>query len=99
MEYEQLGAEYQADTLAEALYAREVEFFHYDFDRANFEAMLKTLPAGDFRVMIQSRLAETRAQMGNVEAIYAALKSRITEGHAAAVERVRLRRAEARSGG
>jgi hypothetical protein len=33
MNYEQLPTEYKYDTLADAMYAREVEYFHYDFDR------------------------------------------------------------------
>lgn len=94
MKYEQLSDEYQADTLAEALYAREVEFFHYDFDRGNFVAMLKTLPAGPFREIIETRLKETLVQMGNVEAIYTALKSRITDpqAHQEAVARCASKR-------
>lgn len=82
MKYEQLSDEYQADTLADALYAREVEFFHYDFDRGNFEKMIESMPPSQFRESIQARLNETLVQMGNVEAIYAALRSRITDPQA-----------------
>ena len=96
MKYEQLSDEYQADTLADALYAREVEFFHYDFDRGNFEKMIESMPPSPFRESIQARLSETLVQMGNVEAIYAALRSRITDpqAHAAAAARCAKKRRE-----
>ena len=96
MKYSQLSQEYQDDTLAEALYAREMEFFHYDFDRANFELLLADLEPGNYFDMIHKRLGETLVQMARVEAIHAALVSRITDpqAHLAAVERCARKRAE-----
>lgn len=89
MKYTQLDNTYRDDVLAEALYARELEYFHYDFDRANFAEMLKTLPEGEYRAAIQARHDATLQQMANVEAIYAALKAQVTDpiAHQAAVQR------------
>lgn len=94
MKYVQLSEDYRDDHLAEAMYAREVEWFHYDFDRANFERMLEALPDGEYKDMIAKRLGETLGQMAQVELIYEALKAQITDPtkHAAAVARVALRR-------
>ena len=97
MKYTQLPSTYQDDTVAEAMYAREVEFFHYDFDRKNFECLLKTLPKGTYRTNVEERLAGTKVQMASVEAIYEALKEQITSPtrHAAAVKRTTAKRAAA----
>lgn len=94
MHFQQLAKTYRDDTIADAMYAREVEFFHYDFDRANYVAMLKTLPAGAFRALIQQRLDETLEQIGNVSAIHAALLSQVTDqrAHAAAIKRTAAKR-------
>ena len=94
MKYTQLSQSYRDDTLAEAIYAREVEYFHYDFDRANFEALLKATPPGEFRVDIEARLASTIEQMGHVERIHNALAARVVDkkAHAAAVKRVTAKR-------
>lgn len=91
MEYEQLEQDYRDDHLAEAMYQREAEWFHYDFDRINFERMLTALPpVGEYREQIEGRLKTTRAQMVAVDLVYAALKSQIidTARHQAAIARV-----------
>lgn len=94
MNYEQLSQEYQDDVLADALYAREVEWFHYNFDRVNFEHLLLSLPPGEYRSGIERKLSSTIVQMNAVELIYAALKSQITDvvAHSAAVSRVSAKR-------
>ncbi len=94
MQYKQLDQTYRDDTIAEAMYAREVEFFHYDFDRVNYAQMLQTLPKGPFRDQVQKNHDETIVQMDRVERVYAALQSQITdqESHAAAVQRCRGKR-------
>jgi hypothetical protein len=94
MNYEQLPAEYKYDTLADAMYAREVEYFHYDFDRKNFEYLLANSTDSEFLLNIAERLDATRKQMDNVLLIIAALKSQIDdeEAYAAAVERVTAKR-------
>lgn len=99
MEYEQLEQEYRDDHLAEAMYAREVEWFCYDFDRRNFEKMLTGLPAGEYRTMLEKRRADTLAQMTAVDLVYAALKSQVTDvtAHKAAVARVSAKRAAAKT--
>ena len=92
MHYQQLPKTYRDDTIADAMYAREVEFFHYDFDRANYVAMLKTLPSGAFRDNVEKLLAETLMQIDSVNRIYAALQSQAGSGHAAAVKRAAAKR-------
>lgn len=94
MEYEQLELSYREDTLAAAMYARELEYFHYDFDRKNFEKLLEAFPEGEYRSNIEARLASTIEQMANVERIYVALKSQIIDqaAYEAAVVRVKKKR-------
>lgn len=94
MKYEQLPAEYKYDTLAEAMYAREVEFFHYDFDRINFEHILANVTDNEFAANVTERLYETRKQMSNVLGVVAALKAQIddADAYAAAVERATAKR-------
>lgn len=95
MKYTQLTQQYMDDTLAEAMYAREVEFFHYDFDRVNFIEILRDMPIGEFRTNTEARLACTIEQMNLVERIYNALQSQITNKIAfdEAVHRTTTRRA------
>ena len=94
MNYEQLPAEYKYDILADAMYAREVEHFHYDFDRKNFEHLLANATDNEFAASVAERLNDTRKQMGNVEAIMSALKEQIEDQAAydAAVVRVTAKR-------
>jgi hypothetical protein len=94
MEYQQLSNEYKYDTLADAMYAREVEHFHYDFDRKNFEHLLANATDNEFAANVAERLNDTRKQMGNVEVIITALRAQIDndEEYAAAVERVTAKR-------
>jgi hypothetical protein len=76
------------------MYAREVEYFHYDFDRKNFEHLLANATDNEFASNVAERLDATRKQMGNVMLIISALKSQIDdeEAYAAAVERVTAKR-------
>ena len=94
MDYEQLPTEYKYDVLADAMYAREVEHFHYDFDRKNFEHLLANATDNEFAASVAERLDATRKQMGNVNAIIAALKEQIEDqaAYAAAVVRVTAKR-------
>ena len=94
MQYEQLAKSYKYDTLADAMYAREVEYFHYDFDRINFEHLLANATDNEFASEVAERLDATRKQMGNVLLIINALRSQIDdeEAYAAAVERVTAKR-------
>ncbi len=89
MDYKQIDSTYRDDVIAEAMYSREMEHFHYDFDRINFEFLLLELPDGEYRNEVKDRLATTIMQMGRVEQIHAALKSQITDqtAHDAAVAR------------
>jgi hypothetical protein len=82
MKYEQLPTEYKYDTLADAMYAREVEYFHYDFDRKNFEHLLANATDNEFAANVAERLDSTRKQMGNVEAVVEALKAQIDDADA-----------------
>lgn len=94
MNYEQLPTEYKYDTLADAMYAREVEYFHYDFDRKNFEHLLANAKDNEFAANVAERLDATRKQMSNVMAVADALKAQIddADAYAAAVERVTAKR-------
>jgi hypothetical protein len=94
MKYEQLPTEYKYDTLADAMYAREVEYFHYDFDRKNFEHLLANATDNEFAANVAERLDATRKQMGNVMAVTEALRAQIddADAYAAAVERVTAKR-------
>jgi hypothetical protein len=93
MIYSQLPSSYKYDTLADAVYGREVEYFHYDFDRMNFEYILKDLPECEYRTNIENRLADTVGTMAQVERTMAALLAQIddptayAEGVARAIER------------
>lgn len=94
MKYEQLPTEYKYDTLADAMYAREVEHFHYDFDCKNFEHLLANATDNEFAANVAERLNSTRKEMGNVMLIISALKSQIEDeqAYAAAVERMTVKR-------
>ena len=94
MIYTQLPADYKYDTLADAMYAREVEYFHYDFDRKNFEHLLANATDNEFAANVEERLSSTRKEMSNVIAIMAALKSQIEDeqAYAAAVKRAIAKR-------
>jgi hypothetical protein len=94
MIYSQLSTEYKYDTLADAMYAREVEFFHYEFDRKNFEYLVANATDNEFASDVAERLEATKKQMGNVAAIMAALHAQIEDQAAynAAVIRVTAKR-------
>lgn len=94
MKYQQLLSTHKDDTIAEAMYSREMEYFAYEFDAINFKHLLANTPDGPYKQNLQERLDSTLAQMGNVDAIYDALASQITdqEAHAAAVLRTTEKR-------
>ena len=94
MIYTQLPLEYKYDTIAEAMYAREIEYFHYDFDRANFQHLLENASDNEFASDVADRLSATKKQMGNVAAIMDALRSQIEDeqAYADAVARVTAKR-------
>ena len=94
MIYTQLPTIYKYDTLADAIYAREVEYFHYDFDRINFEYLLANATDNEFAANIAERLNDTRKQMANVNAVIAALHAQIDDQaeYKAAVVRVTAKR-------
>jgi hypothetical protein len=94
MQYTQLPMAYKYDTLADAIYAREVEYFHYDFDRTNFEHLLANAKDNEFAANVAERLDSTRKQMANVEAVMAALHAQIDDQaeYEAAVVRVTAKR-------
>lgn len=95
MQYEQLSQDYRDDYLAEALYAREMEWFQYEFDAINFEHMLRSLPPeSPYYMEIQQHLDGTRKQQWRSEKVMDALRAQITdeERHKAAVERTRAKR-------
>ena len=94
MNYEQITPTYRDDLIAEALYGREIEYFHYDFDRINFEHILKDLPECDYRTLIEKRHSDTVGAMAQVYKTAKALRAQITdpEAHAAAIVRTTEKR-------
>ena len=98
MIYSQIPESYKYEVIAEAIYGREMEHFHYDFDRINFERLLANTPEGEYRNNLQQRLDDTLMQMANVDAIYAALQAQIDdqEAYLEAVKVVTQRREEAK---
>jgi hypothetical protein len=76
------------------MYAREVDFFHYEFDRKNFEYLVANATDNEFASDVAERLEATKKQMGNVAAIMAALHAQIEDQAAynAAVIRVTAKR-------
>lgn len=77
MNYTQLSETYKYDIIADAIYARELEYFHYDFDRKNFKHLLLNEIDAEFAKNIAERLKDTEKQMQNVLAIIDAIKSQI----------------------
>lgn len=96
MKYTQLSNNYKYDTLASAIYGREVEYFHYDFDRLNFEYLLANSTDKEFLENVAERLDATRKQMANALSIIEALNAQIDdrEAYEAAVVRVTAKRKE-----
>ena len=88
MNYTQLTPDYKYRHLATAIYGREMEYFHYDFDRINFEHMASNLPDGPFKDDILNRIKEVKQQMQNLNAIMSALWAQVDdeEAYASAVE-------------
>lgn len=96
MIYTQIQDSYKYRHIANAVYAREMEYFHYDFDLKNFEHLVENIPPSAFRDDVEKRIVETKAQMENVLAIIAALKSQIDdeEAYAEAVSHTTRQREE-----
>lgn len=95
MIFTQLPSTYKYDILAEAIYGREIEYFHYEFDRVNFEHILKDLPECEYRTNMEKRLFDTEAMMKQSEKTMAALWAQIDdkEAYDAAVIRTTEKRA------
>lgn len=100
MTYTQLPGSYKYRHIAGAIYEREVEYFHYDFDRINFEHILSRTPDAPFASEIATRLESVRAQMGMVRAVIDALWSQIDDmaAYNLAAEELRRERAEKERG-
>lgn len=96
MKYKQLPKTHKADTIAEAMYGREMEYFHYEFDVINFKHLIHNASEGADTKDIQVRLAESLASMATVEAVYEALQAQITDQaeHEAAIIRTTKKRQE-----
>lgn len=89
MIYSQIPTTYKYDVLAEAIYAREMEHFHYKLDSVNFTYLIANQPEGEYRRELQARLVTTQEQMAKVEGVYNALVAQIEDEveYAAAVQR------------
>lgn len=96
MKYKQLPETYKADTIADAMYGRELEYFHYEFDATNFKHLIDNAPQGADMTDLEKRLTETNVQMVAVDNSYKALEAQITDHaeHEAAVIRATKRRKE-----
>ena len=98
MNYTQINNDYQYDTIADAIYAREVEHFHYNFDRVNFLFILAQGGQDEaFIADVAERLQSTIVQMQKVELMTNALRDQIKDPAAydRAVQRVTEKRASA----
>lgn len=89
MNYTQIPTTYKYDVLAEAIYAREMEHFHYSLDAVNFAYLIANQPESDYRQELRARLTTTQEQMAKVEGVYGALVAQIKDQaeYAAAVQR------------
>jgi hypothetical protein len=94
MNYTQLTTDYKYRHLAAAIYAREMEHFHYEFDRINFQHMAADLADGQFKHDILNRIKEVEQQIQSVNAIMAALWAQVDdqEAYASAVEYITEKR-------
>lgn len=98
MNYTQINDDYRYDTIADAIYAREVEHFHYNFDRVNFLFILTQGGQDEaFIADVAERLQSTIVQMQKVELMTNALRAQIEDPAAydRAVQRVTEKRASA----
>ena len=89
MIYSQIPPTYKYDVLAEAIYAREMEHFHYSLDAVNFAYLIANQPESEYKRELQTRLVTTQEQMAKVEGVYGALVAQIEDQaeYAAAVQR------------
>jgi len=97
MIYSQIPPTYKYDVLAEAIYAREMEHFHYNLDVVNFAYLIADQLEGEYKRELQTRLVTTQEQMAKVESVYNALTAQIEDQamYAAAVERAAQKRSTA----
>jgi ferritin-like metal-binding protein YciE len=94
MKYEQLSTDYIDDFIADALYSREIEYFHYEFDKQNFEEMIQQDLPIEYKEQLKARIKETEEQMEKVEQVYQALRKQIRNevSYKKAVKRTTLKR-------
>lgn len=105
--YQQLTQDEMDDAIAENLYGREVEHFHYELNRRNYVEMLKTLPVGDdrgtpeeqeqaaYRAYIEGLVKTETAARDKTEHTYEALEKNFADPtrKAAAIDRAVTKRA------
>ena len=96
MKYKLLPETHKADTIAAAMYSREIEYFHDEFDVINFKHLIDNAPEGADMKDVHERLAASLESMATVEAVYEALQARITDQaeHEAAIIRTTKKRQE-----
>jgi len=82
LQYTQVPHSYKYEVIADAIYAREIEYFHYNFDRINFEFLISRLPDGPYKEDVCKRLLETQAHMKNVLVLIEALRAQIDDEQA-----------------
>ena len=79
MNYTQLDTDYKYRHLAKAIYDREMEYFHYDFDRINFEHIVANMSDGAFKDDLLKRIADVSEQMQNVLSVLGALWAQVDD--------------------
>jgi len=82
MNYTQIPETYKYRYIADAVYARELEYFSYDFDRINFEHMIENLPDGELKDDLVGRHKNVLEQMQSVKFVLAALWAQVDDANA-----------------
>jgi hypothetical protein len=89
--YQVLSEDAQDETLVLFMLGQERDHHSHTVNKARYEAMLKTLPPGNFRTRIEGLLAETIHRLMEVDAIIAATKPQMPVAKKLAAARRRVK--------
>lgn len=95
-QYQLLTQDEQDEIVATFLKAQERDLFTHKLNLERFEAMLASLPAGEFKDQIQRLRNETIARIGEVEAI---IEKTLPQAPPVARMQAAIARAEQRAAG
>lgn len=95
-QYQLLTQDEQDEIIATYLKAQERDLFTHKLNLQRFEAMLASLPAGEFKDQIQRLRNETIARIGEVEAI---IEKTLPQAPPVARMQAAIARAEQRAAG